>query len=424
MTGGGLAVKTGPTTTSTLNDSTAIVEVTGTVDVNLDGFVQLTGVPLALLDTTEPTLTLFNGTTTSTLTNPQVLTFGIGTGTGFVGINGGTAQAAGFTVAVSSLAVAVVKPSDPLDTRGWLTVNGSASDASFVAPGGVPLSMSATTLSLDLNTTASDGTFVDYATTPLTVPTGPSTSVTLSDSKAIISASGTLNVNLGNFVTLTNVNFAFSKTTLASVGVTAGTTIDTLTNAQVLTFGLSGASGFVGIDGGTSQAVGFSVTFQSLAFALIQPADSTDTRSWITIAATSSNASFQGPSGLPITVAATNLTLDMNTEASDGTWVNYSTLPNNALTVATGPSTSVNLTDTTSYTRVLGTVNVNLDGYAQLTNVNFALYDSTLPTVNVTNGTTTTTLTDASLLTFGLSGGAGSSGSTAGPRRRSDSARR
>ena len=108
------------------------------------------------------------------------------------------------------------------------------------------------------------------------------------------------------------------------------------------------------------------------------------------------------PSGFPVTFNAATLNVDLNLKASDCTYANYATQPNQGLTVQTGPLTTATLADTLPVIDVNGTVNVNVDGFVQLTNASFALYDSTLASLTVTNGTTPTVLTNANLLTFGV----------------------
>ena len=110
-----------------------------------------------------------------------------------------------------------------------------------------------------MNTSASDGTYVDWSTQTgggLTVATGPSTSTKFTNNVPLISVAGTASVDVDGFVQLNNVSLAVVKTVLPTIGITDGTTPTTLTNASLLTIGISGASGFVGINGGTSQCSG------------------------------------------------------------------------------------------------------------------------------------------------------------------------
>jgi len=119
---------------------------------------------------------------------------------------------------------------------------------------------------------------------------------------------------------------------------------ENLAAASLLTVGVSGGSAFVGLNAGTSEAIGFNVTVGSLALALIKPASTTDTRSWVALSAQVSNASFVAPASLPFHVSATGLTLEINTKDAVGSkFVDFSALPEGKLTVATGPSTTRDL---------------------------------------------------------------------------------
>ena len=115
--------------------------------------------------------------------------------------------------------------------------------------------------------------------------------------------------------------------------------------------------------------LGFGATINNLVLAsLIEPADTTDPRSWVTLQANLSNVGLVAPSGFPVTMNATALSVDVNTTATDGTYLNYATLPSGTgLTVPTGPSTSVTLNDTEPNVEVAGTVNLGIAGFLQLT---------------------------------------------------------
>ena len=337
-----------------------------------------------------------------------------------MGINGGTSQALGFGATINNLALALIEPADTTDPRSWVTLQANLSNVGLVAPSGFPVTMNATALSVDVNTTATDGTYLNYATLPsgtgLTVPTGPSTSVTLNDTEPNVEVAGTVNLGVAGFLQLTGVSMALQDTVLASVTVTDGTNTTTLTNAPLLTIGSAGGSGFAGFNYGTPQAIGVNLDVNSLALALIEPADATDTRDWVSLSASIASTGLVVPSGFPVTFTASSLNLNVNTEASDGTYVDFSQFTGGGLSVATGPSETESLTDTQPLTEISGTVNLSVGGFLQVTNGSFALQKKTIPTLSVTNGTTSTTLTNPNLLTFGLNGGsafAGINGGTA-----------
>jgi len=150
-----------------------------------------------------------------------------------------------------------------------------------------------------------------------------------------------VDLEIASFVKVRQVGFAFEKSDLSNVPLTTGgasPVTETLASASLLTVGLSGGSAFVGLNADTSQAIGFSVTVDSLALAVIKPASTTDARSWAALSGVVSGASFVAPPSLPFHVSATGLTLEINTKDAVGSkFVDYSALPGGKLTVATGP---------------------------------------------------------------------------------------
>lgn len=128
---------------------------------------------------------------------------------------------------------------------------------------------------------------------------------------------GTVDVSVAGFVTLTG-DFGFTQTTLASVVVTDGSSPETLTNARLLSVGVSAGTVFVGVDG-----AGFSATIGQFALALIRPASSADTRSWYAVRAdlTGGGLAITGFSDFGGT--APSLSVEVNTKESDGTYVDF-----------------------------------------------------------------------------------------------------
>jgi len=126
-------------------------------------------------------------------------------------------------VTIDSLALAVIKPAAVADARSWVALSARVSNASFVAPASLPFHVSATDLTLEINTKDTvESKFVDFSAQSLLVATGPSTSRTLDFGKAFLRATGTVDLDVASFVQVRNVSFAFEKTDLADVPLTTG----------------------------------------------------------------------------------------------------------------------------------------------------------------------------------------------------------
>ncbi len=323
---------------------------------------------------------------------------------GFVGTNGPTDNpgAVGLSLVGLNLGLALLKPSSPAsgDLRSWTALQASVASASLVGVDNLTLGVTSLTVAINqaggtLNS-AANTTVVDFASTPLTA--GNQTIKFAGSAGALVQTTGAVTLVAFKFLTVTG-QFAFLKTTTSATvtdGTPAGTSV--LTSAPLLTFGISGATGFVGINGGTPDAIGFGMTVNSLALAIIE--DPNGTRSWAGISADVSNAVFQGPAGLPISATANALIASINTKANDGTYVDFSQFPGGGLPVATGPSSSETISLSAPLVKVAGNVTLAVDGFAYLSgNVAFSKQGN----VSVTPAGSATA-TDVSLLTVGASG--------------------
>ena len=90
---GGLQVKTGPSTTETLDFDASFIRASGTVNLDIAGFVQINSVGFAFEKTeiADVDLATLSGPATS-LATANLVTLGLSSGSAFVGINGGTPQ--------------------------------------------------------------------------------------------------------------------------------------------------------------------------------------------------------------------------------------------------------------------------------------------------------------------------------------------
>ena len=158
------------------------------------------------------------------------------------------------------------------------------------------------------------------------IPTGTGTSPILIDfGQPIFELTGSMTVLVGGFAQFSG-NFALQQLDLQTVPLTGGGTVS---NATALTIGVSAGTAFVGVNAGTAQAYGLSVSLSSLGIAFIKPTASTDTRSWLALSASVNDVTATGIPGLT-SVTGSGLTVSVNAAASDGTAVDFASMNSNA----------------------------------------------------------------------------------------------
>ncbi|MFM7865259.1 MAG: hypothetical protein ACKPHU_13675, partial [Planctomycetaceae bacterium] len=205
----------------------------------------------------------------------------------FAGINAGTANPVGLSLADAGFALAIAtSKADPALT--WRALTADAGNAAFTGPSEIEIS--ASSVSVAINRPASDGSLINFSADPLVVATGPTTSRTLSfDSTegALTEASGSLRINLSNFVQFSG-NLALRKST-STLKLSDGTDVTT----ELLAIGGTDLNAFAGINGGSPDAIGFSL--QGLNFAFAAATDVNDrTRSWMALDAIATGLAFNG----------------------------------------------------------------------------------------------------------------------------------
>ncbi|MEO0510569.1 MAG: LEPR-XLL domain-containing protein, partial [Verrucomicrobiota bacterium] len=328
----GLTISTGTSSSITLDmnsDRGELLEASGNLEVDLFGFFTLTG--SFALEKSSDSVVLSDGDTVSV----DKLTFGGSNINSFVGINGGTADAVGFGLQNLDFALAILSENNvgsAAATRSWISLQANADSDGFTGIDGV--SVTATALTVAINRAASDGTVVDYATESLEVATGPSTTFSLDMDGSrgeLLEVSGTVTIDLFGFFQL-NGDFAFSKSEETVSVYESGSTTDV--DVDLLTIGANDVNAFAGIDG----SLGFNLSDVdfAIAFAVEQGGDA---RKWTALQADASSAAFVGLDGL--TLAAGDISVIVNKVADDGSTLDFSTT---ALTVATGPTSSTDLT--------------------------------------------------------------------------------
>jgi hypothetical protein len=199
----------GPITLDMDSDNGAMTSVSGTAVVDLFGLVDLNS-GFAINKIYGQTITLSDGTTPTA----DLLTIGFSEISAFIGYAYGTADELGISLTGLNLAVAlwseVVSSGTP---RSWSSVMSSEGSATFA--GLSAFSILLTSLGIQINKAATDGTLVDYASgkTALTVETGPGKTVVFDldgSLGVLLRAFGGVTFSIPNFVSI-SADFGFEK---------------------------------------------------------------------------------------------------------------------------------------------------------------------------------------------------------------------
>ena len=408
----GLAVATSSTTTKNLKFTSAILSVSGTLDLDFKGFIYIHG---SMAITSVPTATVYlnDGTTTSaTPTTVSELLIGANDVTVYALVNGpaSNASAVGVQLTGASMALALFKP-----TTGSDTYYGLKATATSLSGVGLPtgFTASATDISVQINGDKNNsGSTVDFITsfgaTGLAVATSSSTSVDLDFTSAIVSVSGTLELDINGFIYI-HGSMAITSVPTATVYLNDGTTTSTTpTTVSELLIGANDVTIFVGINGPASNAsaMGVQLTGASLALAIFKPA--TGSAVYYGLQATATSLAGVGlPTGF--SASATNISVQINGSKNDGSnVVDFDTSFTSAtssngkgLDVATSSSTHVNLDFASAIISVAGTLELDFNGFVYI-HGSMAITSVPTTTVYLTDGTTTdTTATTVSELLIG-----------------------
>jgi len=155
---------------------------------------------------------------------------------------------------------------------------------------GIPnVTIAADTLSISINKlNAATNTVIDFAgvagANNLTVTTGPTSTMSLTMDGTLgeqLKASGNLTIDASGFLVVTG-GFAMEKFTQNVSLINATTAAVTTATTDMLTIGVSNASGFVGLNGGTADAMGLSLTGVNVALAMFTD-QANKANKWVTI---------------------------------------------------------------------------------------------------------------------------------------------
>ncbi|MEY4178043.1 MAG: hypothetical protein RLY70_1617, partial [Planctomycetota bacterium] len=339
-----LAVPTGNGSTRLLAFDGAqgeLIEASGSLDLEIDEFLSLSGdLYLRRSNSTLSVVTPIGSTGGDTAGTPvqvAMLTVGGSQLEAFAGVAGGTAQARGFSI--SGLDFGLVLATDRANSsRSWLALEATADSAAFIGMKGVAVETSA--LALKINQPAGDQSLLDFGTQSLSVPTGTGVNaspITLDMAGAegeLLEASGSLSVSLFGYFHSSG-NYSLRKST-ESVVLSNGDS----KNVDLMLLAAENATAFVGVNGGTANQVGMSLT--GLTFGLAFATDPVDpTQSWTALQATAGDLSFTGLTGIDFPnpsdgqPAISNVKVLINQKSASGTVIDFAAKP---LTIDTGAS--------------------------------------------------------------------------------------
>ncbi|MFM7570102.1 MAG: hypothetical protein ACKO8O_15560, partial [Betaproteobacteria bacterium] len=313
--------------------------------------------------------------------NVDMLLIGGSELTAFAGVNGGQANAAGLTLSGVNLGLAFyterLASGSTAVPRKWTTAQATVDTAAFAGVDGLTIRVD--TLSVAINRMASDGTTVDYSLDPtktdgarrtsVTVLTGPTSDLTLTlDGRRgdLLEVSGRLTLDVFGFLQVSG-EFAIERARAPIDLVLAdGSTV----SARALKLGASDLRAFVGVAGGTANAIGFELAGVEFGLALYSHATD-QTRSWTSLQASARSAALVGIDGL--VVSGDTLSVEVNRAAKVGdSVVDYSLKDaanpaagrRTAVSVRTGISSQVNLAMDGAQGRLLrASGNLTLDAF-------------------------------------------------------------
>ncbi|MCJ8344407.1 hypothetical protein MJH12_02620, partial [bacterium] len=372
-----LDILNGPSSTITLDMDGArgnLISAGATFDVDVFNFFQLNGD--FAFEKYEGEVSLSDGSKKQV----DILTLGGKGVSAFAGLDGGTANELGFELSGVDFGLAIVN--DQADSSlKWTSLQATATAASFVGLGD-DFTISSDDLAVEINIKDKNGLVIDYLADSLAVKISNTETIEFDMDGLRLeqySISGNLNINVYNFFQVSG-GFALNKYT-ETVTLSDGNDVI----VDLMTLGASGVSAFVGMNGGSSDQIGFDVDSADFVLSILKEKDGAK-RKWTSLYSTIDGASFVGIEEL--TIEATDLVVEINKEASDKTVVDFKA---KNLEVKTSTTTSLTLDmdgQKLEYLRVRGNLNINVNDFF-IINGGFAFSKST-ETVTLSDKSQTT----------------------------------
>ncbi|MFM8570265.1 MAG: hypothetical protein ACKOAU_01575, partial [Pirellula sp.] len=301
-----------------------------------------------------------------------------------------------------SFALALMRERVTSSARRWTALQAGATQVALV--GVEKLQVSAESLSVQINRSASDNTIVDFAAKPLKVRTGPQTDLDLNMEGAVLTqATGQITFKIEEFVYISG-GFAFKKSDQPlDVVLTDGTT----KRVTAMTVGASQIRAFVGVgnpdsngngkidsgdDPGANGADGLVVQDLEFGLALFKPTDRADRSSYFALKASAANITIVGLPGVGLqtngmTIESNGASIrNSNGSTSLSPVINFvapgSSFGEPGFTVITGTDRTIKINLGNRLVRASGQVTFSLDlTNDQIPDVSFsvfALFERTL----------------------------------------------
>ncbi|QJW84680.1 hypothetical protein HK414_16165 [Ramlibacter terrae] len=239
-----------------------LLEARGTIEVDAFGFFRVVG-SFAVTKSTEQ-VTLDDGTEVEV----GALTIGADGVDAFVGMNHGTPDAVGIELEDVGFALALLREnlpaSSPTVARQWSALQAGAGRAELVGVTGIEAK--ATSVQVQLNRADANGHVIDFSASPLEVATGPGLGVSLDldgEDGAMMSAAGEFAIDVRGFFRASG-SLAIERRTetlhIADLASTPGVDESGEVDVDLLTLGGTGLDAFVGVGGGTADALGVAIS--------------------------------------------------------------------------------------------------------------------------------------------------------------------
>jgi hypothetical protein len=283
---------------------------------------------------------------------------------------GNSQLTAGISIEDADLALALF--SEQSGDRKWSALQSDLDLAELVGVDGIDLALSE--LSLEMNRAATDGSVIDFdamvdAGTAYSVVTGADL---FGRDEAVLFS---FDAELGDYLLLQgNLDLQVSDFVYVGGGFSfqaqdyQANVDDQLVDTSALMFGLSDVELFAGVNYQQNGATGIEMTGVDLALVILNEdvedntavdINSSDARQWVSVIAEADSAGVVAELDL-LNMSLSNLELELNLAAADGSHVNYLSNP---LQAELGPDSSVSFDMAGQALRVAGDITLELDRF-------------------------------------------------------------
>lgn len=345
---GGLTIQT-PVTSGYLDFKGPLLSVSGSLTLDFDGFIYVTGNLSFVQGGTTGTLNLTDGTNTSTTTITSMLEIGASDVTIFAGISGPAINpnAKGIQLSNASFALALIYGAD------GKTYYGLQASANSLAAVGLPpgFDISGSNLAAAINGSNNSGTVVNFDSSftsgtggaGLLVSTGGGNNVTLDFSTQLVQVTGSISLQFSSYLSISG-GFDYTQTSGAVTNIVLGSGAYTGASDLTFTVGTSSSTLFTAtgslnmtISAGTTTINSASLTVSEIRVANILDVTS-PSLSLSNIAINNATGAISTSGNSTLTITAVSATLFPGSTVLNGS---VAPDPNDPVTAANG-GTEVN----------------------------------------------------------------------------------